>query len=134
MVATWMLWLFVLGVAVGAVVTAVALVRLPRRDDDVSAAERPTEAEWISAVIEHNGGVAPALLVEEVLELRDRGEHLAMQLVYGGEAARGLDRIGTGVDGFLFLVVPVAFLALVRVGVRGLEIHLRGILRLRDDG
>ena len=31
--------------------------------------ERPTEAAWISAVIERNGGVAPALLVEEVLEL-----------------------------------------------------------------
>lgn len=69
MVATWVLWLFVLGVAVGAVVVAVAVVRLPRRDDDVGAAERPTEAAWISAVIERNGGVAPALLVEEVLEL-----------------------------------------------------------------
>jgi hypothetical protein len=47
----------------------VALVRLPRRDDDVDTTERTTEAAWISAVIEHNGGVAPALLVEEVLEL-----------------------------------------------------------------
>lgn len=69
MVSTWTLWLFVLGVAVGAIVTAVALVRLPRRDDDISAAERPTEAAWISEVIERNGGVAPSLLVEEVLEL-----------------------------------------------------------------
>jgi hypothetical protein len=47
----------------------VALVRLPRRDDDVDAAERPAEAAWISEIIERNGGVAPALLVEEVLEL-----------------------------------------------------------------
>ena len=38
MVGARILWLFVLGVAVGAVVAVVALVRLPRRDDDVGAA------------------------------------------------------------------------------------------------
>jgi hypothetical protein len=69
MVETWLLWLFVVGLATGVVVTLVVVVRLPRDEDDVSAAERPTEAAWIGAIIERNGGVAPVLLVEEVLEL-----------------------------------------------------------------
>jgi hypothetical protein len=68
-VETWVLWLFIVGVAVGAVVALVVAVRLPREEDDVSHLERPAEAAWISAVIEHHGGIAPASLVEEVLDL-----------------------------------------------------------------
>jgi hypothetical protein len=63
------LWLFVVGVAIGIVVTLVAVVRLPRGEADVSDQERHTEATWISDIIERHGGVAPVLLVEEVLEL-----------------------------------------------------------------
>jgi hypothetical protein len=69
MIEGWTVWLFLAGVAVGALVTGVILVRLPRREDDVSAAERPAEAAWIGAIIEHNGGIAPVALVDEVLEL-----------------------------------------------------------------
>jgi hypothetical protein len=69
MVETWVLWLFVVGVAIGIVVTLVAVVRLPRGEADVSDQERHTEATWISDIIERHGGVAPVLLVEEVLEL-----------------------------------------------------------------
>jgi len=68
-VETWVLWLFIVGVAVGAVVALVVAVRLPREEDDVSHLERPAEAAWISAVIEHHGGIAPVSLVEEVLDL-----------------------------------------------------------------
>jgi hypothetical protein len=69
MVDTWVLWLFIVGVAVGAVVALVVAVRLPRQEDDVSDLERPAEAAWISSVIERHGGIAPASLVEEVLDL-----------------------------------------------------------------
>ncbi len=68
-VETWVLWLFIVGVAVGAVVALVVAVRLPREEDDVSHLERPAEAAWISSVIERHGGIAPASLVEEVLDL-----------------------------------------------------------------
>jgi hypothetical protein len=69
MVETWVLWLFIVGVAIGVVATLVVAMRLPRQEDDVSALERPGEAAWISAVIERHGGIAPVSLVEEVLDL-----------------------------------------------------------------
>jgi hypothetical protein len=65
----WIAWLFVVGIAIGAAVTFVLLVRLPRDEEDVSAFERPAEANWIAGTIERNGGVAPKSLVEEVLDL-----------------------------------------------------------------
>ena len=64
---TW--WLLILGMAIGVAVVWFTAVRLPRRDDDQTVAERVAEARWISATIEHDGGVAPHPLVEEVLEL-----------------------------------------------------------------
>ena len=64
---TW--WLVVLGIAIGASVTLVITLRLPRREDDVPPAEREAEARWIGATIEEDGGVAPVPLVEEVLDL-----------------------------------------------------------------
>jgi hypothetical protein len=69
MIEAWALWLFIVGLIAGGVITWLAMVRLPRSEDDVSAAERPAEAAWISRVIERHGGVAPASLVEEVLDL-----------------------------------------------------------------
>jgi hypothetical protein len=69
MVEAWVLWLFIVGVAVGVVAALVVAVRLPRQEDDVGDLERPSEAAWISSIIERHGGVAPASLVEEVLDL-----------------------------------------------------------------
>jgi hypothetical protein len=69
MVETWVLWLFIVGVAVGLVAALVVAVRLPRQEDDVSDLERPAEAAWISSVIERHGGIAPESLVEEILDL-----------------------------------------------------------------
>ncbi len=69
MIEAWALWLFIVGLIAGGVIVWLVMVRLPRREDDVSAAERPAEAAWISRVIERHGGVAPASLVEEVLDL-----------------------------------------------------------------
>jgi hypothetical protein len=69
MIEAWALWLFIVGLIAGGVIVWLAMVRLPRSEDDVSAAERPAEAAWISRVIERHGGVAPASLVEEVLDL-----------------------------------------------------------------
>jgi hypothetical protein len=62
-------WLIVLGIAIGVAVVWLTVVRLPRRDDDQTAAERVAEARWISATIERDGGIAPQALVEEVLDL-----------------------------------------------------------------
>ena len=64
---TW--WLVVLGIAIGVAVVWLAAVRLPRRDDDQSDAERVAEARWISTTIERDGGIAPQELVEEILDL-----------------------------------------------------------------
>ena len=63
------LWLLLLGLVVGVAATWMLTARLARRDVDVPATERSAEAAWISATIEREGGVAPADLVEEVLEL-----------------------------------------------------------------
>ena len=62
-------WLIVLGIAIGVAVVWLTVVRLPRRDDDQTAAERVAEARWISATIERDGGIAPQALVEEILDL-----------------------------------------------------------------
>jgi hypothetical protein len=68
-VEQYLVWALIVGVAVGAVAMWFALGRLPRQTDDVSLPEIAAEAEWISSTIEQRGGVAPASLVEEVLEL-----------------------------------------------------------------
>lgn len=65
-------WLLILGLAIGAGLTWLALGRIPRREEDVSAEERIAEAAWISRTIAHSGGVAPAEVVEEVLDLHHR--------------------------------------------------------------
>ena len=75
MIDGWALWLLLVGLAMGAAGTGVMLVRLPRADDDIGQAERRSEAAWIASTIERHGGVAPASLVEEVLDLH--GAYLA---------------------------------------------------------
>ena len=75
MIDGWALWLLLVGLAIGAAGTGVMLVRLPREDDDIGQAERRSEAMWIASTIERHGGVAPASLVEEVLDLH--GAYLA---------------------------------------------------------
>lgn len=69
MIDGWALWLLLVGLAIGAAGTGVMLVRLPREDDDIGQAERRSEAAWIAGTIARHGGVAPASLVEEVLDL-----------------------------------------------------------------
>ena len=75
MIDGWVLWLLLVGLAVGAAGSAMLFLRLPRESDDIGAAERRTESAWIAATIERHGGVAPVSLVEEVLELH--GSYLA---------------------------------------------------------
>lgn len=65
----WMLWVLLVGFVGGGLVTGLVMARLPRGEDDVSLSERPAEAAWISGTIERHGGIAPASLVEEVLDL-----------------------------------------------------------------
>ena len=71
MMEGWMLWLLLVGLAVGVAATGVLLVRLPRDEGDVGSYERRSEAAWIAGTIERHGGVAPASFVEEVLDLHE---------------------------------------------------------------
>jgi hypothetical protein len=64
---TW--WLVILGIGIGIAVVLLLAVPLRRREDDVTRDERAAEAAWISATIERDGGIAPASLVQEILEL-----------------------------------------------------------------
>ena len=61
-------WLVIVGIAIGVGLAWIVMGRLARRDDDVSDEERRVEAAWISRSIASYGGVAPAPLVEEILE------------------------------------------------------------------
>ena len=62
-------WLVVLGIAIGVGLSWLVLGRLPRAEADIDEDERAVEATWISRSIADYGGVAPAALVEEILEL-----------------------------------------------------------------
>lgn len=62
-------WLIILGIAIGIGLAWLVIGRLDRSDDDVTDAERSAEAAWISRSITAYGGVAPAPLVEEILDL-----------------------------------------------------------------
>jgi hypothetical protein len=65
-------WLVVLGIAVGIGLVWLFTVRLPVGESDIDEEETIEEAGWISETIESWGGVAPAPLVQEVLELHKR--------------------------------------------------------------
>ena len=74
------------------------------------------------------------ILRAHLLDVRERVREV---LADRGEAARGLFRIRAGVDGFLFFAGAVAFFvsspSAFSSGTGGREIHLGGVLRLRDD-
>ncbi len=77
MIEAWGVWLLLVGLAIGAGTMAVLLVRLPRQEDDVDPRERQVEAAWIGGIIERHGGIAPTLLVQEILDLH--GAYLRVQ-------------------------------------------------------
>jgi hypothetical protein len=62
-------WALVLGLAIGGALVWFAVGRLPRSGEEVPEDERRSEAEWISHTISKRGGMAPADLVEEILDL-----------------------------------------------------------------
>src|SRR5690349_8662858 len=62
-------WLLLVGLAIGLGLMWLALVRLPRAEDDVDAEEREREADWVSATVEARGGICPQPLAVEVLDL-----------------------------------------------------------------
>ena len=69
MTAQYIGWALVVGLAIGGALVWFAVGRLPRSGDEVPDRERAAEAAWISRTIDARGGMAPADLVEEVLEL-----------------------------------------------------------------
>lgn len=75
MIEGWVLWMFLVGIAVGVFAAWLVLGRLPREEDDVSNDERRREAGWIAATIERHGGIAPESFVEEVLDLHQAYLH-----------------------------------------------------------
>ena len=62
-------WALVVGLAVGGALVWFAIGRLPRSGEEIPPEERTAEAAWISRTITGRGGMAPADLVEEILEL-----------------------------------------------------------------
>jgi hypothetical protein len=62
-------WLVLVGLGVGVALTWLSVVRLPRHEYDVSGDERDEEASLIAATIESRGGICPAPLALEVLDL-----------------------------------------------------------------
>lgn len=62
-------WLVLVGLGVGVVLTWLSVVRLPRNEWDVGSDEREQEASLIAATIEARGGICPAPLALEVLDL-----------------------------------------------------------------
>jgi len=65
----YMWWLVLVGLGVGVALTWLSVVRLPRHEYDVDAVEREEEAALIAWTIESRGGVCPAPLAHEVLDL-----------------------------------------------------------------
>lgn len=70
--AEFNVWLLIVGIAVGALLTWLVVGTVARRDEDLAATERTLEAAWISRTIEEHGGRIPALLVDQVLDLHRR--------------------------------------------------------------
>ncbi|MEP7360561.1 MAG: hypothetical protein ABI744_03170 [Chloroflexota bacterium] len=62
-------WALVLGLVIGGALVWFAIGRLPRSGDEIPLSERHNEAEWISRTVTKRGGMAPADLVEEILDL-----------------------------------------------------------------
>jgi hypothetical protein len=64
-----MWWLVLVGLGVGVALTWLSVVRLPRQEYDIGADEREEEAALIARTIESRGGICPAPLALEVLDL-----------------------------------------------------------------
>jgi hypothetical protein len=64
-------WLVLVGLGVGVALTWLSVVRLPRHDYDVDTQEREDEATLIARTIESRGGICPAPLALEVLDLHE---------------------------------------------------------------
>jgi len=62
-------WLLIVGFVIGAGLTGLVLAELRRREDDLTARERETEAAWIAADMTAHGIPADAEAVSEVLRL-----------------------------------------------------------------
>jgi hypothetical protein len=70
-------WALVVGLGIGGILVWFAIGRLPRSGEEIPPEERANEAAWIGEIINERGGMAPADLVEEVLELH--AEYLERQ-------------------------------------------------------
>jgi hypothetical protein len=62
-------WLLIVGFVIGAGLTGLVLAELRRREDDLTARERETEAAWIAADMTAHGIPADGEAVGEVLRL-----------------------------------------------------------------
>jgi hypothetical protein len=62
-------WLLIVGFVIGAGLTGLVLAELRRREDDLTARERETEAAWIAADMTAHGIPADSEAVGEVLRL-----------------------------------------------------------------
>jgi hypothetical protein len=62
-------WLLIVGFVIGAGLTGLVLAELHRREDDLTARERETEAAWIAADMTAHGIPADGEAVAEVLRL-----------------------------------------------------------------
>jgi hypothetical protein len=65
-------WVFLLLLSAATAVVWLLTGRVARREDDLAADERVTEAAWIAETIERWGGDVPQPVVEQVLELHRR--------------------------------------------------------------
>jgi hypothetical protein len=90
----YMWWLVLVGLGVGVVLTWLSVVRLPRHEYDVEADEREEEATLIAATIESRGGICPAPLALEVLDLHQ--EYLASPGLPAPHAAHAASAGGPG--------------------------------------
>ena len=62
-------WLLIVGLVLGAALTWLVMADLARRDEDVEAAERASEARWIATILTNAGRPIAPERVEEVLRL-----------------------------------------------------------------
>ena len=75
-------WLVLVGLGVVVALTWLSVVRLPREGRDLETEEREAEAVLIASTIEARGGVCPAPLALEVLDLHE--EYLAASVFRPG--------------------------------------------------
>jgi hypothetical protein len=62
-------WLLIVGLVIGASLTWLVMAETTRREVDVTAAERRSEARWIATILARVGRAVPADRVEEILRL-----------------------------------------------------------------